>query len=118
MQSFDIPIRFDLLDKVARSTSSGTTEVIEAYKALKPTGAFAPFSPKGSFIESALSSLPSSHHLRNEFSQRDFIGYVMAKTNGDRSINVSFTIMIDTSNLAPTDSLGVFGLRIVPDVYY
>jgi hypothetical protein len=99
MQEFDIPISFEALDKGVGSV----------YPASRPVASFGTV-PKGSnFVTPA-------NHLTAPMAKVDFDAYEAAKKNG-ASYGVTVTIMVDTSATPVNDTLGIFGLRLVPDVY-
>ncbi len=112
MQEFDIPISFETLDKGLAS--------LLTYPVSRPGAAFdprpnpvAPFVaaiPKGSdFVNQA-------NHLTAPMTKVDFDAYEAAKKNGAQ-FGVTVTIMVDTSASPVSDTLGIFGLRLIPDVY-
>lgn len=103
MQEFDIPISFEALDK----------GVGWAYPASRPAASFGSV-PKGSNIADP------NNHLTAAMTQVDFKAYEDAKKNGTQfgvGFGVTITLMVDTSASPVSDTLGVFGLRLVPDVY-
>ncbi len=104
----DVPIRFDLLDQAV------TTGALPAY----PTPAPVPTFPAGGANPFAVAPNPFGFSNISggapAFDATDFAAYQAEKAAGG-IMTVRVTIFIDTSR-APGGAVGIFGLRLVPDI--
>ncbi len=107
MQAFDVPISFEFMDNMY-SLLSGSTE--PKYPVSRPADSFKSV-PFGSDSTSLAKHLKVPMHTGNGPSS---FSYHKGDTGG---FGLTITLMVDTSKAGPDATLGIFGLRIIPDVY-
>jgi len=108
MQLLNIPIRFDLLD-AAVSAGAGPYPAYPTPLGM-PAAHFAAPLPTGQVL--APPAVPLA------MKQSDYTAYKNARDAVGKYMTVTVTIFIDTTKAQPGDSVGIFGLRLVPDIYY
>ena len=107
MQAFDIPISFESLDSFGKMT----------YPSSRPADSFksAPFGSAILTKTTAITPAVLAGHLTKPTSKM-YSWFNFNKAN-KIPFGVTVTLMVDTSKAGPDDTLGIFGLRIIPDVY-
>lgn len=107
MQAFDIPISFESLDSLGKMT----------YPSSRPADSFksAPFGSAILTKTTAITPAVLAGHLTKPTSKM-YSWFNFNKAN-KIPFGVTVTLMVDTSKAGPDDTLGIFGLRIIPDVY-